>query len=111
MAAGQEAYQKKSRMRVEILNTAENDLEEGFRFYEAQSVGLGAYFLDSLFSDIDSLAFFAGIHQKHSGYYRLLAKKFPFAVYYTVKENIVLVYAVLDCRRKPCWIHNKLMKS
>ncbi|GAB1354107.1 hypothetical protein MASR1M12_28450 [Erysipelotrichia bacterium] len=48
-------------MRVEILNTAENDLEEGFRFYEAQSVGLGAYFLDSLFSDIDSLAFFAGI--------------------------------------------------
>lgn len=59
-------------MRVEILNTAENDLEEGFRFYEAQSVGLGAYFLDSLFSDIDSLAFFAGIHQKHSGYYRLL---------------------------------------
>ncbi|HNS08588.1 MAG TPA: type II toxin-antitoxin system RelE/ParE family toxin [Candidatus Ozemobacteraceae bacterium] len=44
-------------MRVEILNAAENDLEEGFRFYEAQSVGLGAYFLDSLFSDIDSPAY------------------------------------------------------
>ena len=96
-------------MRVEILSTAENDLENGFRFYEAQSAGLGTYFLDSLFSEIDSLAFFAGIHQRYCGYYRLLAKKFPFAVYYNIMGNVVMVFAVLDCRRKPSWIRKKLM--
>jgi hypothetical protein len=49
-------------MRIRILNAAEEDLEEGYRFYELQSPGLGSYFLDSLYSDIDSLAYFGGIH-------------------------------------------------
>jgi hypothetical protein len=36
-------------MRVTILGTAEVDLEEGYRFYESQSDGLGTYFLDTLY--------------------------------------------------------------
>jgi hypothetical protein len=42
-------------MRIEILDSAEKDLLDGFEFYERQSKGLGNYFLDSLFSDIESL--------------------------------------------------------
>ena len=38
-------------------------------------------FIDSLFSDIDSLRFFGGIHfVVPGGYHRLLAKRFPFAI-------------------------------
>jgi hypothetical protein len=37
-------------MRVKILSPAENDLEDGYRFYEKQLPGLGLYFLDSLYS-------------------------------------------------------------
>jgi hypothetical protein len=50
-------------MRILILDEAERDLEEGRRFYEEQREGLGAYFRDSLVSDIDSLQFYAGIHR------------------------------------------------
>ena len=58
------------------------DLVEGSRFYEKQAEGIGAYFLDSLFSDIDSLVISAGAHPVHFGkYHRLLSKRFPFAVY------------------------------
>ncbi|HYV04695.1 MAG TPA: hypothetical protein VFB82_08925 [Blastocatellia bacterium] len=42
-------------MRVEILDQAEDDLIEGFHFYEAQRPGLGSSFLVSLYEDIDSL--------------------------------------------------------
>ena len=49
-------------MKVRILIPAERDLEDGYRFYESQSMGLGSYFLDSLYSDIDSLSYFGGIH-------------------------------------------------
>ena len=49
-------------MRIEILDSAEKDLIDGFKFYERQSRGLGGYFLDSLFSDIESLYLYAGIH-------------------------------------------------
>ncbi len=69
-------------MKIKILSDAENDIEEGYRFYESQDPGLGSYFLDSLYSDIDSLAYFGGMHRVVMGHHRLLAKRFPFAVYY-----------------------------
>ncbi len=97
-------------MRIKFLSVAEDDLEEGYRFYESQADGLGTYFLDTLYSDIDSLAYFAGMHRVVLGYHRLLSKRFPFAVYYRVAEDVVLVYAVLDCRRNPSWVRAKLPK-
>lgn len=42
-------------MTVEIIDPAKDDLADGFEFYERQRRGLGDYFLDSLFADIDSL--------------------------------------------------------
>ena len=49
-------------MKLRILDAASQDLIDGYRFYEKQEAGLGSYFLDSLFSDIDSLQLYAGIH-------------------------------------------------
>ncbi len=97
-------------MRIKILSAAESDLEEGHRFYESQADGLGTYFLDTLYSDIDSLAYFAGMHRVVLGYHRLLSKRFPFAVYYRVADDEAIVFAVLDCRRNPSWIRKKLYK-
>jgi len=88
-------------MRIEILDEAEQDLVDGFAFYERQSKGLGDYFLDSIFSDVESLYLYAGIHPLHFGYHRLLPKRFPFAIYYRIQNEVVRVYAILDCRRYP----------
>ena len=99
-------------MKIQILASASQDLLEGYRFYEKQAEGVGAYFLDTLFSDIDSLVISAGIHPIHFGkYHRLLSKRFPFAVYYRVEDQTARVYAVLDCRRNPAWIRKKLGPS
>lgn len=66
-------------MKIRILQSAQADLKEGYVFYESQAEGIGRYFLDSIFSDIDSLKLFAGIHQEYfRRYYRLLSKRFPF---------------------------------
>ncbi|NQU39530.1 MAG: type II toxin-antitoxin system RelE/ParE family toxin [Lentisphaerae bacterium] len=95
-------------MIVRILDEAEQDLIDGFRFYDVQDSGLGDYFLDSLFSDIDSLYLYAGVHSVHFGYNRLLAKRFPFAVYYKLEGRTVNVWAVLDCRQDPAKIVARL---
>jgi hypothetical protein len=95
-------------MKIKILKSAKNDLREGFYFYEFQQTGLGTYFLETLSSDIESLKLFAGTHSIHfEKYYRLLSKRFPFAVYYQLNKNEIRVYAVVDCRRNPAWIRNK----
>jgi hypothetical protein len=95
-------------LNIRILRAAETDLAQGARFYESQAPGLGTYFLDSLFSDIDALAYFGGIHPRHFGFHRLLSKRFPFAVYYRLLEETVVVFAILDCRRNPSWIRRRL---
>jgi hypothetical protein len=98
-------------VKIEILEEAEQDLIEGFQFYESREPGVGSYFLDCLFSDIDSLLLFAGIHQVVYGYHRCLSKRFPFAVYYDVLGESICVHAVLDCRRNPAWIRKRLKRS
>ena len=98
-------------MNVTILSPAEEDLEEGYRFYDSQAPGLGTYFLDCLYSDIDSLTYFGGVHPVFFRYHRLLSKRFPFAVYYRLIDEGAMVFAVLDCRRNPNWIRERLMKD
>jgi hypothetical protein len=95
-------------MQVQILDEAEQDLLEGAHFYEHQIAGLGQYFLDSLFSDIDSLQIYGGIHSVHFGYHRLLSKRFPFAIYYRVENKVARVRAILDCRQDPEKVRNRL---
>ena len=96
-------------MKIVIQSSALADLADGFDFYEQIEPGLGGYFLDSLYSDIDSLQLYAGIHIIHFGkYHRLLSKRFPYGIYYQVEENAVLVRAVLDLRRDPEWIKRRL---
>ncbi len=96
-------------MIVRILDSALEDFDRAKNFYERQDEGLGAYFLDSLFSEIDSLVSFAGMHRKVLGYHRLLAKRFPYAVYYRVEnEQAAVVWRVLDLRQAPSKIRRAL---
>ena len=95
-------------MTIKIFDEAEKDIAIGISFYGSQKDGLGKYFLDSILSDIESLHIYAGIHIIISDYYRLLSKRFPFSIYYKIRENIIYVYAVLDCRRDPNSIAKRL---
>ena len=96
-------------MRLEILPSALNDLRAGRQFYENQQASLGEYFQDSLFSDIDSLILYAGIHRKIFGYHRLLSRRFPYAVYYKMEyPETVVVWRVLDMRQEPGKIRSEL---
>lgn len=89
-------------MKIQLLKSAFDDLARGRDFYEQQAAGVGQYFLDSLFSDVDSLVLFAGIHRKFFGFHRSLSKRFPDAIYYQVATvALVVVDRVLDCRQRP----------
>ena len=98
-------------MKIEILEKAKEDLVSGYHFYEKQSPGLGAYFLDSLYSDIDSLLLYAGIHRVIFGSHRCLSLRFPFAIYYRIEDDTVRIRAVLDCRFNPDLIRKRLKST
>jgi plasmid stabilization system protein ParE len=98
-------------MTLRILDLAEADLLSGFGFYEGQSDGVGWYFLDTLYSEIESLRLYAGTHRKHLGYYRMLSRRFPFAIYYRIEGKQIRVWRILDCRRDPRWVRKQLKNT
>ena len=98
-------------MEIRLLETARDDLREGWTFYEKNAPGLGDHFLDCIQADVRSLKIYAGIHEMSEGFHRMLAKRFPFAVYYLIENENIDVYAILDCRRDPGWIVKRLDSS
>lgn len=97
-------------MNIKILNDAQNDIAKAILFYENQKEKLGEYFLDCIMSDIESLYIYYGIHFRVKSYFRLLSKRFPFAVYYKFDKNFIYIYAVLDCRQNPILLNKRLEK-
>jgi hypothetical protein len=96
-------------MRVQVLDKAEKDLADAYWFYEAKQPGLGAYFRESIYADLDALEQTAGIHRiAYRHYHRALTKRFPFALYYSVEQDTASVHAIVDCRRDPTWIREHL---
>ena len=93
---------------VYIMEEAVDDLNEGRSFYDLQETGVGDYFWDCLIADIESLIIYAGIHRKKLGFYQMFAKRFPYAIYYEIIEEIAYIVAILPMRRDPGWISEQL---
>jgi hypothetical protein len=98
-------------MHVELRVEARHDLLEGAWFYEQQREGLGDYFTDCLFEDLDRLEREAGIHATVFALHRKLSKRFPFAIYYRIEGSVIDVVAILDCRRDPDAIAARLGRT
>ncbi len=88
-------------MRVELRDEAREDLVDAAVFYAEQARGLDEHFLECLRGDLKLLQTTAGIHEVHRGFYRSLSKRFPFAIYYLVVDDLADVVAILDCRQNP----------
>jgi len=95
-------------MKTRILRSAIEDLAAGRAFYEERSAGIGDYFADCMFAEIDSLVFQAGHHRVVQGYHRIVTRKFPYAIYYKMSGQTAVVHRILDCRRDPRWISEAL---
>ena len=96
-------------IKVQLSEDALQDLNDGFLFYEAQAIGLGDYFAACLKADIEGLKISAGVHRVvYEDYHRLLSRVFPYGIFYTLKGEVAVVWAIIDLRRDPAWIREHL---
>ena len=96
-------------MKVQILESALDDLRAGRRFYVRQGGrDLGRRFLETLADAIGRLSEYGGLHVRRFGFYRAVVARFPYSVYYDVEGDTVRVYAVVDNRRNPSWVESRV---
>lgn len=78
------------------------DVAAAFEWYEKEQAGLGQEFLVELRAAYDRVAD-APLQYQHlrSGIRRALVRRFPYAVYFALEEDVVVVLAMLHASRDP----------
>jgi len=96
---------------IRFAPSAQVDLKKAKSFYSQSDPALGQYCTDSLMLDIERLRFFAGTHLKIQKNFRMVARTFPYSIYYQVRGEQVLIIAVLDNRRDPEGVLQRLSST
>jgi len=78
------------------------DVAAAYQWYESERAGLGRQFLDQLEAAYDRIAQDPLEFQDlESGIRRVLLSRFPYAVYFVIESDVMVVLAVLHVSRNP----------
>lgn len=87
---------------LKINPFAELDLEDSFEYYENQKEGLGEEFLSEVKTTLKRITENPDQFPKSSKDVRkALIDRFPFIIFFYVKEAIINVFAIFHCSRNP----------
>ncbi|MCM3902921.1 MAG: type II toxin-antitoxin system RelE/ParE family toxin [Pyrinomonadaceae bacterium] len=88
--------------RLEAEVAVELDVESAFKWYETEEPGLGFEFLEQLRAAYGRiLAKPFGYQELSTGIRRALTRQFPYAVYFSIEDETILILAVLHTARAP----------
>jgi toxin ParE1/3/4 len=88
--------------RLEATPAVELDIEATFNWYEGEEAGLGFAFLNQLREAyIRILNYPLGYQELRFGVRRALTKQFPYAIYFSIEGDVVVILAVLHTARDP----------
>lgn len=80
-----------------------------YGWYEEKAVGLGAEFLRGFYAHTAVLQRTPLIFPKvHQDFHRGLLRQFPYACYYRVEGDFIIVYGAFHCARDPSTVNDSL---
>jgi plasmid stabilization system protein ParE len=81
---------------------AEEDISDAFRWYESQSIGLGAEFIRSVEASFSSIGRNPELYAEiHLTIRRALVRRFPYGIFYLLDKDKINILAVMYIRRHP----------
>ena len=92
------------RYRITIRSNADADLARTAEWYEGERVDLGVKFLDDFVRTCQSIQAFPSrrpFADRKLGIRICRFKRFPYLIYFTVRESDIVIHAVLHARRSP----------
>ena len=89
----------------------EEDLFSSYSWYEEKANGLGEKFLHVFNANINEIKHNPKrFHKIHNNFRRCLLRRFPYAIYFILKEDKITVFALFHCARNPKLIKDTLKK-
>ncbi|WP_370693539.1 type II toxin-antitoxin system RelE/ParE family toxin [Nitrospira tepida] len=89
---------------ISFHRLARRELIDAALFYDVESPGLGAAFLDEVEDCTRNLLAFPESGQVvRGGVRRRLLRRFPYALLYSLKKDTIRVLAVMNLKRRPLY--------
>lgn len=92
-----------------FLPQVEADVLSGRTWYEAKTSGLGEEFLRVFYACCQEVARNPLAYQRvHEEFRRCLLRRFPYAVYFRIEDDRVVVFGLFHCARDPRRLRREL---
>ena len=96
---------------INFLPAVEEDAINGYAWYEGRAKGLGEEFLRVFYATATNISRNPFIYQKvYKDFRRVLLRRFPYALYFLVKEEEIIIYGLFHCARDPRFLETELKK-
>lgn len=95
-----ESLENRIEREIIVRREAQLEVQEAFRYYQEISEGLGFEFMRSLDAALQSIKRSPSAYQRiYQETRRALLRKFPYAIFYIVEENHIVVIACFHQKR------------
>ena len=95
---------------LRFLPEVEEDAISGYLWYEMKSPGLGEEFLRMFYACAGDIPQNPLLYQTvHTVFRRCLLRRFPYAIYFTINNDQIIVTGLFHCARDPRAVESKLL--
>jgi len=89
-------------MHVTFLSVAQKEIFDSVAYYEQRDTGLGVKFMEEIEETVDLILQFPESGKLLNAYARrVLLNRFPFGIVYRVRNNKIIILAVMHLKREP----------
>ncbi len=87
---------------LSFLPELEEDAMNGYGWYEEKTIGLGEEFLRIFYAHSYKIQRNPLVYQAvYNDFRRCLLRRFPYAIYYRIDKDRIIVYGLFHCARSP----------
>jgi len=96
-------------MNYRFLPKSELELNQAIDYYETYQSKLGLAFFNEILLAINNIIAFPYAWSKISNEcHRILLKRFPYGIIYSVESNHILIISIMNIHRKPFYWKNRI---
>ena len=94
---------------LRFIPDVEDDVINGYTWYETKSPGLGEEFLRMFYACTGDIPYNLLLYQKvHNEFRRCLLRRFPYAIYFIINNNQIIITGLFHCARNPRAVESNL---
>jgi hypothetical protein len=94
---------------LRFLPEVEDDVLAGYAWYQEKAPGIGEEFLRMFYAGAGQILRNALLFRKvDREFRRCLLRRFPYAIYFTLQDNEIVVFGFFHCARDPRMVKAKL---